>query len=46
MSRSSTRFRTVLPTSGRAALGATIAGGVLSGLAAAPERMGRLSERR
>ncbi|WP_107767509.1 GTPase domain-containing protein [Nocardioides terrigena] len=46
MSRSSTRFRTVLPTSGRAALGATIAGGVLSGLTAAPERVGRLFRRR
>ena len=46
MSRSSTRFRTILPTSGRAALGATIAGGVLSGLTAAPERVGRLFRRR
>ncbi len=46
MSRSSTRFRTVLPTSGRAALGATIAGGVLSGLTAAPDRVGRLFRRR
>ena len=46
MSRTSTRIRTVLPTSGRAALGATIAGGVLSGLTAAPDRMGRLFRRR
>lgn len=42
MSRTPTRFRTILPSTGRAALGATIAGGVLSGLTAAPERMGRL----
>lgn len=42
MSRTSTRFRTVLPTSSRAALGATIAGGVLTSLSAAPERVGRL----
>ena len=42
MSRTSTRFRTIVPPSGRAALGATVAGGVLSGLMAAPERMGRL----
>jgi hypothetical protein len=35
-----------MPSSGRAALGATIAGGVLSGLAAAPERVGRLFRRR
>jgi hypothetical protein len=42
VSRTSTRFRTVLPTSSRAALGATIAGGVLTSLSAAPERVGRL----
>jgi hypothetical protein len=35
-----------MPSSGRAALGATIAGGVLSGLTAAPERVGRLFRRR
>src|ERR1700710_3043992 len=46
VSRSAPRFRTILPSSGRAALGATIAGGVLSGLATAPERMGRLFRRR
>ncbi|MET1057979.1 MAG: hypothetical protein ABWX84_00145 [Nocardioides sp.] len=46
MSRAATRFRTTLPTSGRAALGATIAGGVLTGLASAPERIGRLFRRR
>src|SRR5688500_1992102 len=41
-----TRLRTILPASGRTALGATVAGGVLSGLAAAPDRMGRLFRRR
>jgi hypothetical protein len=42
VSRTSTRFRTIVPPSGRAALGATVAGGVLSGLMSAPERVGRL----
>ena len=46
MSRTATRFRTILPSSGRTALGATIAGGVLTGLASAPERMSRLFRRR
>ena len=46
MSRAPTRFRTILPHSGRTALGATIAGGVLTGLSSAPERMGRLFRRR
>jgi hypothetical protein len=46
VSRTATRFRTILPSSGRTALGATIAGGVLTGLASAPERMGRLFRRR
>ena len=46
MSRTATRFRTILPSSGRAALGSTIAGGVLTGLASAPERMSRLFRRR
>ncbi|CAA9392438.1 MAG: hypothetical protein AVDCRST_MAG60-1629 [uncultured Nocardioides sp.] len=46
MSRSVTRIRSALPTSGRTALGATIAGTVLTGLAAAPERVGRLFRRR
>ncbi|HXH80758.1 GTPase domain-containing protein [Nocardioides sp.] len=46
MSRSVTRIRSVLPTSGRTALGATIAGTVLTGLAAAPERVGRLFRHR
>lgn len=38
--------RTLLPIRGRAALGATVAGGLLSGLASAPERMNRLFRRR
>ncbi len=46
MSRTATRIRTIMPSSGRAALGATLAGGVLSGLATAPERMSRLFRRR
>lgn len=46
MSRTTTRIRTILPTTGRTAVGATIAGGLLTGLAAAPERMGRLFRRR
>ncbi len=46
MSRTASRIRTVLPSSGRAALGATLAGGVLSGLATAPDRMSRLFRRR
>ena len=41
-----TTSRSVLPGKGRAALGATIAGGVLSGLAAAPEHLNRLFRRR
>jgi len=46
VSRTATRFRPPLPGSGRAALGATIAGGVLTGLASAPERVSRLFRRR
>jgi hypothetical protein len=46
VSRTATRFRTMLPSSGRTALGATVAGGVLTGLASAPERMSRLFRRR
>ena len=46
MSRTTTRIRTILPSTGRTAVGATIAGGLLTGLAAAPERMGRLLRRR
>jgi hypothetical protein len=41
-----TRIRTILPSSGRTAVGATIAGGLLTGLAAAPERVARLFRRR
>jgi hypothetical protein len=40
------RLRTILPSTGRTALGATLAGGVLTGLASAPERVGRLFRRR
>ena len=46
MSHPPSRFRTVLPSSGRTALGATVAGGVLHGLASAPERISRLFRRR
>ena len=46
MSRAATRLRTILPHSGRTAIGATIAGGVLTGLASAPERMGTVFRRR
>ncbi len=35
-----------MPTSSRAAVGATVAGGVLTGLASAPERISRLFRRR
>jgi hypothetical protein len=43
VSRTAPRSRTLRPGTGRAAaLGATIAGGVLSGLASAPERLSRL----
>jgi hypothetical protein len=40
------RIRTILPHSSRTALGATLAGGVLTGLASAPERLGRLFRHR
>ena len=46
MSHPATRLRTILPGSGRAALGASIAGGVITGLASAPERMHHLFRRR
>jgi hypothetical protein len=46
VSRTTDRFRTTLPSSGRAAIGATIAGTLLTGLASAPERVGRLFRRR
>jgi hypothetical protein len=36
----------ILPSSGRTAVGATLAGGLLSGLTSAPERAGRLFRRR
>lgn len=46
MSRTATTIRSILPSSGRSAIGATIAGGVLAGLSSAPERVGRLFRRR
>ncbi|MDO9498445.1 MAG: GTPase [Nocardioides sp.] len=46
MSHPAARLRTILPGSARGALGATIAGGVLTGLASAPERMSHLFRRR
>ena len=42
MSQTSSRIRTILPPSSRTALGATVAGGLLTALASAPERMSRL----
>ena len=46
MSRTTHRIRTFLPATSRTALGATLAGTVLTGLAAAPERVTRLFRRR
>jgi hypothetical protein len=46
VSRSPSRLRTYFPTSGRTALGATVVGGVLTGLTSVPERMSRLFRRR
>ena len=46
MSPTASRLRTALPKSSRTALGATVATGVLTGLASAPERVGRLFRRR
>ncbi|WP_206062822.1 GTPase domain-containing protein [Nocardioides piscis] len=46
MSRTAPRIRTILPGSGRAAIGATVAGGLLTGLASTPDRFGRLFRRR
>ncbi len=46
MSQTPQRLRTILPSSSRTALGATIAGGVLTGLASAPERISRLFRHR
>jgi len=40
------RLRTMLPSSSRTALGATVAGGLLTGLASAPDRLSRLLRRR
>jgi len=40
------RIRTILPTSSRTALGATVAGGLLTGLASAPDRLSRLFRHR
>ncbi|MCW2819888.1 MAG: hypothetical protein JWR42_2675 [Marmoricola sp.] len=45
-SRASGRLRSALPGPGRTALGATVAGGVLTSLASAPERVGRVLRRR
>lgn len=42
MSPTPSRIRTILPTSSRAALSATVATGVLTALASAPERLTRL----
>ncbi|HEX5969662.1 MAG TPA: hypothetical protein VFY88_14370 [Intrasporangium sp.] len=46
MSHTPSRILSILPSSGRTALGATVAGGVLTGLASAPERMSRLFRHR
>jgi hypothetical protein len=42
VSQTSSRIRTIMPTSSRAALGATVATGLLTALASAPERISRL----
>lgn len=42
MTQTSSRIKTILPASSRTALGATVATGVLTALAQAPERLGRL----
>lgn len=44
--RNASRIRTILPTSSRAAAGATVAGGLLTTLAAAPEKISRVFRRR
>lgn len=46
LSSPASRLRTILPASGRSALGATVAGGVLTGIAATPERVSRIFRRR
>jgi len=42
VSQTSSRIKTILPTSSRTALGATVATGLLTALAQAPERLSRL----
>ncbi|WP_374971237.1 GTPase [Terrabacter sp. BE26] len=42
MSQTSSRIRTILPPTSRTAIGATVAGGLLTALASAPEKIGRL----
>ncbi|MEW1952067.1 GTPase [Terrabacter sp. NPDC080008] len=42
MSQTSSRIRTILPPTSRTAIGATVATGLLTALASAPERIGRL----
>ena len=44
--RNASRIRTILPTSGRTAVGATVAGGLLTTLAGAPEKISRVFRRR
>ena len=46
MSQTSSRIRTILPTSSRTAIGATVATGLLTALATAPERVSRLLRNR
>jgi hypothetical protein len=46
VARTADRIRTALPTSSRTALGATVVGGLVTGLASAPERVSRLFRRR
>lgn len=46
MSRSAERLRRGLPASGRTAVGATVIGGALTGLAAAPERLRQVFRKR
>ncbi len=46
MSRTTTRLRTILPSSSRGALGFTLASSVLTGLASAPEGVAKLFRRR
>ena len=46
MTRTPSGLRALLPGSGRTALGATVAGGVLTGLASVPERVSRVFRHR